>query len=165
MVVSKHLTPVFLIHKAARRARDNVPVTNMEDSSYCFNIKKCGPSPGAVSPSPGGLLSMQDVAQPRSPELSSASQQGYTWFWGTTVLERRLVLYTVLTTPKQQGALWCCWPVALITSIPNCAFRWADPTWQIGCPLTMDSLVHIYLTRSVWEPTVVSVMNSLLATR
>jgi hypothetical protein len=42
MMVRKHLTLIVLIHKAARRARDNVPVvpgTNMQDISYYFNIR------------------------------------------------------------------------------------------------------------------------------
>lgn len=50
-----------------------VPVTNIEDSSYYFDIKKRGPSLGVISPSPRGLLGMQDVAQSRSSVFDSAS--------------------------------------------------------------------------------------------
>lgn len=74
--VSKHLIAIVLTHRASGRATDNVPVvpvTNIEDSSYYFDIKKRGPSLGVISPSPRGLLGMQDVAQSRSSVFDSAS--------------------------------------------------------------------------------------------
>lgn len=74
--VSKHLIPIVVTHKASGRVMDNVPVvpvTNIKDSRYYFDIKKRGPSLGVISPSPRGLLGMQDVAQSRSSEFNSAS--------------------------------------------------------------------------------------------
>lgn len=66
-MVSKHLAPTVLIHKAARRARDNVPVvpgTNIQDSSCYFNIKSMVPAQQKYERPLGGLLDMHNVAQP-----------------------------------------------------------------------------------------------------
>lgn len=149
-MVSKHLTPTVLIHKAARRARDNVPVVHIiYKTPVAISILKVWSQPSRSMSIPWGAC--WTCTTWHSPDA----------FWYCLLTELQLILGHKWNVKGSCFSILCrqcpsIWSMAL-----NCAFHWADPTLKVGCPLIVDSFVHAHWARSVWKPTIVSMINSL----